>query len=196
MDRNGSLRTAQLVLFARNFIKHPKMLGSLVPSSRFLINEALDRVDWSRTRTVVEYGPGIGNFTTAILARMRPDARLVAIETNEEFVEFMKKEIPDPRLQIVHGSAGDVQRILHSRGHAHADCIVSGIPFSTLPDGVRAEILTASRAALAPNGVFLVYQFSSRVLPDLERIFGSVERRFVPLNILPARLFMCGRKAA
>jgi hypothetical protein len=37
-----------------------------------------------------------------------------------------------------------------------------------------------------------VYQFSSRVLDDLEQTFGPVTRRFEPLNVLPAHLFFCG----
>jgi hypothetical protein len=36
-----------------------------------------------------------------------------------------------------------------------------------------------------------VYQFSTRVLPDLQRIFHYVKRRFEPLNVLPAHLFFC-----
>jgi hypothetical protein len=36
-----------------------------------------------------------------------------------------------------------------------------------------------------------VYQFSSRVLEDLQRIFRYVQRQFEPLNVLPAHLFFC-----
>jgi phospholipid N-methyltransferase len=191
-ERNrSSLRRAQLALFASNFIRHPKMLGSIVPSSRFLVGEVLDRIDWPRANVIVEYGPGVGTFTAEILKRMRPDATLIAIEMNQEFVRFLSEELPDPRLRVVEGSAADIQRILREHGHDRADYIVSGIPFSTMPDDLREAVLRASRAALASDGAFLVYQFSSRVLPDLERIFGTVERRFEPLNILPAQLFFC-----
>jgi phospholipid N-methyltransferase len=123
---------------------------------------------------------------------MRPDATLIAIEMNGDFVRFIRSHLTDPRLRVVEGSAADIQRILGEMGFERANYIVSGIPFSTMPDDVRDAVLRASRAALAPDGAFLVYQFSSRVLPDLERIFGSVERRFEPLNILPAQLFFCG----
>ena len=53
-DRFGSL-----VLFARNFLKHPSMLGWPLPSSRFLINELLKWVDWQKANVIVEYGPGV-----------------------------------------------------------------------------------------------------------------------------------------
>ena len=60
----------QFVLFASNFFKHPKMLGSIIPSSPFLVRRMLGHVDWERTRVLVEYGPGIGTFTREILRQM------------------------------------------------------------------------------------------------------------------------------
>jgi phospholipid N-methyltransferase len=182
-------RGADVLLFARNFFRHPRMLGSLVPSSRFLIRELLDPIRWERARVIVEYGPGVGGITAEILQRMRPDADLIAIETNSEFVSFLRSTLPDKRLHVVEGSAADVQSILRSLGHEHASYVISGIPFSTLPRREREHILKQTRAVLETDGKLAVYQFSSRVLPDLERIFGYVERGFAPLNVLPAHLF-------
>lgn len=189
-------RSEQLLLFARNFFKHPKMLGSVIPSSRFLIDEMLEPVDWSRAGLIIEYGPGVGSFTAEILRRMRPDARLIAVETNPDFVRFLEQKFEDPRLTVVHGSAADTERIVRESGHATADYIVSGVPFSTMPEELRQSILRATRAVLSPDGAFLVYQFSSRVLPDLQKNFEHVARGFEPLNILPAQLFFCNRNGA
>jgi phospholipid N-methyltransferase len=194
MLENGPSRREQLLLFARNFLKHPKMLGSAIPSSRFLVDGVLEPVDWARAHTIVEYGPGVGNFTAELLRRMRPDAMLVVVETNAEFVRFLRRSFSDPRLHVVHGSAAHVDDILAQRGVSRADYIISGIPFATMPRDVRESILRATHRALEPGGSFLVYQFSTRVLPDLQRIFGHVERGFEPLNILPARTFFCETK--
>jgi hypothetical protein len=61
---------------------------------------------------------------------------------------------------------------------------------------VREAILQKTRDVLEPGGAFLVYQFSTRVLQDLKRIFGYVGRKFEPLNVLPAHLFICQPVAA
>jgi phospholipid N-methyltransferase len=188
-------RAAQMVLFARNFLKYPAMLGSVIPSSRFLIEQVLEPVDWNRARVIVEYGPGVGNFTEQILRRMRPDGTLLAVETNPEFVRFLRSSFTDARLQVVHGSAAEVDRILRQRGIGKADYIISGIPFSTMPAPLRESILKTTHAVLDQAGAFLVYQFSARVLPDLRRIFGRVERSFEPFNILPAQMFFCQPRA-
>lgn len=180
-----------LALFAWNFVRHPVMLGSVLPSSPFLIQRLLRQVDWTQVRVVVEYGPGVGTFTREILRRLPDDAVLIALETNEDFVAFLRRSLEDPRLHIVHGSAAEVDRVLAERGLPGADCVISGIPFSTLPEEERERILITTRDVLQPQGALLVYQFSSRVLPALQRVFSSVRRGFEPLNVLPAQIFVC-----
>lgn len=191
MPENVPSRFADALLFARNFVRHPRMLGSIIPSSRFLIKQALEPVDWGRARVIVEYGPGVGTITAQILRRLRPDGHVVAIETNRDFVEFLGAALPDPRLHVVQGSAADVNPILERLGLPAASYIISGIPFSTMPDDLRADIVRKTRAALEPGGAFLVYQFSSRVLPDLQQTFEVVRRGFELLNVPPAHLFVC-----
>ena len=184
-------RSEQILLFGRNFIKHPKMLGSLIPSSRFLVNKVLNEVDWARARVFLEYGPGVGTFTTEILRRMRPDAVVIALETNADFVRFLRGKIHDDRLHVVHGSAADADAALAKLNLSHADYILSGIPYTTIPAEVREVILRKTHSLLHPSGAFLVYQFTRTVLPYLQQVFDSIDQDFEPLNVMPARLFFC-----
>src|SRR6266404_6549032 len=91
--------------FLRGFIKNPVMVGSIIPSSRILIDRMLEPVDWANTRLFVEYGPGVGTFTKPILERLAPDAKLVTIDTNPDFTAYLKERIDDSRLIAVTGSA-------------------------------------------------------------------------------------------
>ena len=185
--------TSSLVLFSRNFIKHPKMLGSLIPSSRFLVNRLLDQVDWSRAGTIVEYGPGVGTFTGEILRRLRPDASLVAIDTNRDFAHYLSRTLRDDRLHVIEGSAADAQSSLQARGLGRADYVISGIPYSTMDPELRGRILRTTHDLLQRDGAFLVYQFTRAVLPYLRQVFPHVQQEFEPRNIMPARLFYCRR---
>jgi phospholipid N-methyltransferase len=184
-------RSEQILLFGRNFIKHPKMLGSLIPSSRFLVNKVLGEVDWAHARVFVEYGPGVGTFTTEILRRMRPDAVLIVLETNADFVRFLRGKIHDDRLHVIHASAADADAALARLNLTHADYVISGIPYTTIPAEVREVILRKTHALLHPNGAFLVYQFTRTVLPYLQQVFARIHQDFEPLNVMPARLFFC-----
>jgi phospholipid N-methyltransferase len=191
MKKTTRSRTVEMLLFAGNFIRHPYMLGSIIPSSRFLVDQVLEPIDWQRARVIVEYGPGVGTITGEILRRMHPDANLVAIETNKAFVRFLPTSLPDPRLHVVHDSAAEVQSVLQRLGLPQASYIISGIPLGSMPERVRANIVANTRAALEPGGSFLVYQFTSRVLPVLQRTFGDVRRGFERRNLPPAQLFVC-----
>lgn len=179
----------QALVFARNFFKNPRMLGSLIPSSRFLIKQLLRDVKWNDVKVIVEYGPGVGTISGEILERMRPDAKLIVFEINDDFVNVMRNRFNDPRLHVLHRSAADVTVALRELGAENADCAVAGIPFSIMKEEDRQAVIRNTHAALRPGGSFLVYQFSSRVKADLEKIFGPVHQGFEPLNILPARLF-------
>ena len=179
----------QWSLFFRQFVKHPGMIGSVIPSSATLVDSMLAQVDWQRTRLFVEYGPGVGTFTRPILERMHPDATLLAVDLNLDFVAWLEAQIRDPRLRVVHGSAADVRRFIAEAGHRQADYILSGIPFSTLPDGVGDSICEETRAALRPGGEFLVYQYSAYVRRLLSAQFDEIVERVEWRNIPPCRTF-------
>ena len=132
---------SSIALFARNFFRYPSMLGSIVPSSPFLVKDIMAQVDWDRARVVVEFGPGVGTITREALKRMRHDAVLLVIELNEDFVQYLSSTIRDPRLRVVHGSAAHVRRILAEQGLAPADYIISSLPYSLLAEEMRREIV-------------------------------------------------------
>lgn len=175
--------------FLKGFLRDPAMVGSIVPTSAVTVEAMLAPVNWADVRVFVEYGPGTGVFTRTILERMRPDAMLIAIDTNEEFVRYLHAEVADHRLRMVHGSAIDVRSIIAAHGHSHADFVLSGLPFSTLPDGVGSAIAQETSMVLRAGGAFLVYQYSARIVRTLHGIFGQIDRGMTIRNIPPCRLF-------
>lgn len=189
--KSAPVPTSAAALFARNFFKYPSMLGSVVPSSRFLVKDLMGQIDWNRARVLVEFGPGVGTITREVLKRMRPDAVLVVIELNEEFVQYLSSAIRDPRLRVIHGSAAHVRRILAEQGLAPADYIVSSLPYSLLAENLRREIVAESRHALKAEGALLVFQYNRTLLPYLRSSFSSVKLGFQLFNILPAMIFHC-----
>lgn len=183
------------LLFLKQFLDRPGMVGSVIPTSRATIRALLDPVDWRDVHCVVEYGPGTGVFTREILRRIGPDARLIAIDTSERFIRHLHATITDSRLDCVHGSAADIEAILAVRGIAQADHVISGLPFSTLPRAVAHAIMDATHRAIRPGGAFLIYQYSRFVLPFLAARFGGVEQARAWRCIPPACLFWAWKQA-
>lgn len=175
-------------IFFRGFVENPRMVGSIIPSSRATIDKMLAPVDWPNCRLFVEYGPGVGTFCQPVLDRLPRDGELLVIDTNPLFIDYLRKTIADSRFHAVLGSAEDVEEIVRSIGHDHADYVLSGLPFSTLPEGVGPAIAAATHRVLREGGAFLTYQFSA-VARDLSaRYFERVDRGFVWANIPPCLL--------
>ena len=176
-------------VFFEGFLQQPVMVGSIIPSSRFTIAKMLGPVKWDECRLFVEYGPGIGTFCRPVLDRLPRDGRLIVIDTNPLFIDYLRATIRDSRFAAVLGSAADVEEIVHDHGHDHADYVLSGLPFSTLPDGVGPAIAAATHRALRPGGAFLVYQFSSRARDYMARHFTRIDAGYEFWNVLPCKLF-------
>lgn len=176
-------------VFLEGFVRNPVMVGSIVPSSDRTIAKMLAPVDWDECKLFVEYGPGVGTFCRPVLDRLRRDGMLIVIDTNPLFIDYLRRTISDSRFVAVHGSAADVEDIVLSHGHDHADYVLSGLPFSTLPDGVGPAIAAATHRVLRPGGAFLVYQFSAKARDFMARHFKRIDQGFEPLNVLPVRLF-------
>lgn len=176
-------------LFLKGFVKNPVMVGAIVASSQYTVRKVLDRVDWDQCKLFVEYGPGVGTFSRPILDRLAPDGKLVVIDTNPDFIRYLKQTIDDPRFSAVLGSAADVKAIINDHGFEHADYIASGLPFSTLPPGVGDKIAAETRAILRPGGAFLVYQYNPSVKNFLTPHFSNIDHAMEWRNVPPAQLW-------
>lgn len=178
-----------LGIFLRQFLKSPGAVASPLPSSRRMVARLLHHVPWEQIETFVEFGPGTGSFTAHILAHLRADARLFAIDTEEGFTAHLRERFRDDRLVPLRGSAADVTALLGRHGVARADCILSGLPFSSIPETDRHRIIGQSARLLAPHGLFLAYQVRRTIEPHLRACFNLVERRREWLNLPPCHLF-------
>ncbi|MBH5323531.1 class I SAM-dependent methyltransferase [Aurantiacibacter sediminis] len=175
-------------VFFKGFLEEPRMVGSVIPSSKVTIDAMLDPLDWGNCKLFVEYGPGVGTFCPHILDRLPRGGELLVIDTNPLFIDYLRKTFGDSRFHAVLGSAEDVEAIVKSIGHDHADYVLSGLPFSTLPDGVGENIAAATYRVLREGGAFLTYQFKGVARDLTARHFPRVETGFVWRNIPPCIL--------
>jgi phospholipid N-methyltransferase len=195
----GERRSAKLVrrvsqamgpagVFFQGFVEHPKMVGSIIPSSASTIQKMLAPVNWGGCKLFVEYGPGVGTFCRPVLDRLPRGGELVVIDTNPLFIDYLKRTISDSRFHAVLGSAENVEDIVRSLGHEQADYVLSGLPFSTLPDGVGPAIVAATHRVIRPGGAFLTYQFSTVARDLTARHFERVDTGMTWLNVPPCLL--------
>ncbi len=170
------------------FLRNPELVGSIIPSSRFLERRLIEIADLANARLVVELGPGTGGTTRAILAALSDNAKLIALEINEEFVSLLKAE-SDPRLIVHQGSAEHLPQVLRHYTPVQPDVVISGIPFSTMPSNLGKRIIQAVWTSLAPGGRFVAYQFRDQVAMLGRQLLGKPEIEIELLNVPPVRIY-------
>ncbi len=167
--------------FVHQFIRNPRKMGSITPSS-----EALCRAMIASVECVAELGAGDGVLTRWILDQMSPDATLDAFEISNTLADKLVA-MDDPRMTVRTCSAEYLS--------GEYDVIFSGLPLLSLPPELREAILRAVYNALGPKGVFVQFQYTSLTQPDLSRYF-TWERQRVLKNVPPAWVYRCTRHYA
>jgi phospholipid N-methyltransferase len=196
MSASTPERQDHILAFFRGFLEKPKQVGSIIPSSRFMEKRLVRIAEIEKASVVVELGPGTGGTTRAMLSRMQPDARLLAVEINPHFVKLLHRTIPDPRLIVHEGSAAEIGQALAQHGLSAADVILSGIPFSTMDRQLGLSILRSVDANLAPSGRFVAYQFRDRVEDLGRQVLGAPSVQVELLNVPPMRIYRWNKPAA
>lgn len=174
------------------YLADPKGVAALTPTSKAVVARVVAKVPAGAQR-IVEFGPGSGVLTRALLDRVGPEGRIVAIEANAGFAARLTETLDDPRLTVVHDTAARVGEIASKTALGPADCALSGIPFFWLsPEAARA-IVAATHAVLAPGGSFVTYQMfylpRRRLQAHLEHCFREVRAELDLRNLPPQRLY-------
>jgi phospholipid N-methyltransferase len=195
MPAKTRLQPDHRLAFLQGFLKSPKQVGSIIPSSRFLERRVVRAAEIANASLVVELGPGTGGTTRALLRAMSPKARLLAIEIDPRFVELLART-QDPRLIVHEGSASAIEAALADHALPAPDVIISGIPFSTMTRSVGEQILRSVYDALEPGGLFVAYQVRDRVESLGRSVFGRAQVQTEILNMPPMRVYRWEKQRA
>lgn len=194
MARQLHAGLADRALFLREFLKRPRQVGSIIPSSRFLERRIVQMAEIRTARLVVELGAGTGGTTRALLGAMAADAKLLVIEISPQLCERVNR-IQDARLVVHCGGAHELEAVLASHGLAAPEAVVSGIPFSTMNRSVGMQVLRVISAMLIPGGRFVAYQVRDQVNTLTSPLMGSAQIEVELFNIPPVRLYRWEKQA-
>jgi phosphatidylethanolamine/phosphatidyl-N-methylethanolamine N-methyltransferase len=146
---------SDLALFRRRLLKNPRQISAIAPSSRTLAR-AMTLGLGPKSGPVVEFGPGTGRFTEAILARGVAPQDLTLFELDEEFVTHLRQKFPG--VAVHHLPAQEAARLVPSG----VSTVISGLPLLSMPPEVRTGIVGAAFAILAPRGRYVQFTYGPR----------------------------------
>jgi phosphatidylethanolamine/phosphatidyl-N-methylethanolamine N-methyltransferase len=190
------------MLLASRFFRSPRTIGALAASSRTMGREMVADLPRDRPVTIVELGPGTGVLTRAIVDRIAPGSRFVAIDLESTFVEKLRRRWP--AVDFVCGSAADLAALATDRQLGPVDHIISGLPFASIAVADTRRILDGVERTLRPEGTFTTFQYVHSYPVPSARMFrrdmslrmgGPPTRRLVVRNFPSAFILTWTRTA-
>jgi phospholipid N-methyltransferase len=71
------------LLFLYKFMRAPRQIGSITPSSVFLAKKMLEPVQWNQVRSVAELGAGTGAITRQLAQVLHKEAKVLLFEKDQ-----------------------------------------------------------------------------------------------------------------
>ncbi len=178
--------------FFQGWVRRPKAVGSIVPTSAVTAREMASVIDPASGLPVLEIGPGTGVITRAILARGIKPENLYAVEYSPEFVRHLRRLCPG--VNVIEGDAFNLAATLGDNSGLVFDSVISGVPLLNFPVARRVAYLESllDRIPAGRPVVQLTYGPLSPVPPG--RGDYTVEHfHFVVRNIPPTQLWIYRR---
>lgn len=154
----------QQIQFIKGYLKEPKVVGALIPSSPALAN-ALCR-PYRRSNgpvRVLEVGAGTGAVTRRIGELLRNDDELHICEVCPRFADILEEKLLATPLFSSAMATGRVRMI---RGPVqgielenHYDFIISGLPFTVFTLEDVEDVFDTVRKSLKPGGIFSYFEY-------------------------------------
>ncbi len=178
--------------FLYQFIVNPKTVGAILPSSSYLGDRMMERIDFKKAKYIVEYGPGTGVFTEKLIKNRDPTTVILLVENNKEFYSLLKEKYKEEgNLFIVSGSAENIEQYLRKFNIPYVDYVISGLPFSSLPKNVSSKILLNTTKILKEDGRFITFQYTKLKKAFIKQFFTKIDMKREFRNFPPAYIFSC-----
>ena len=186
--------------FVSAFLREPIKVGAVWPSSAQLSRAVAGACEFAPRDTIVELGPGTGNFTQLLTARLDESGRLVALELSETNVAVLRHRFP--RGEIIFDSAEHLMKYVKPQS---ARCVVSGLAWGNMLPALQDRIMRAVVDSLVPGGQFVAFAYvHARWFPTTLRFRRLMFREFARVetthiiwrNLPPAYVYRCWREGS
>ena len=173
-------------LFLRELARDPQGISAMAPSSPRLARAMAAGLD-ARSGRIVEFGPGTGVFTRALLANGVPPENLTLFEVNPAFARHLALGFPGVRV------VNDGAQTVAAHCAAGVAAVISGLPLLSFPPALCRAIYAGAIAVLSPRGMIRQFTYGPRApLPDDIRAalgLGVARGRRIWWNLPPARVY-------
>lgn len=180
------------IKFLVEYLKAPRAVGAIAPSSKNLAEKMVRDIDFDNARCIVEYGPGTGVFTKKLVELKKSDTILLLIEYNKDFYRHLNDKYNKyDNIICINDSAENIDKYLQKYKIDKVDYIVSGLPFASLPKNVSEKILIKTMNVLKKDGLFITFQYTLFKKEFIASYFKKIKIDREIINLPPAYILKC-----
>ena len=174
--------------FAKSLINKPKTVGAIAPTSARMAAKMASVIRPDSGLPVLEFGPGTGVITKAILATGIAPENVVSIEYSADFLSGLRRRYS--HVNFVHGDAFEISKIAADLGIERFDCVISALPLLNFAMTQRIRLINASLEMIEPGRPMVQFSYSPRPpVPPRTRHFSVSHLDTIIRNIPPARIW-------
>lgn len=188
-------RLKEEIRFFGQWLREPVATGSVFPTGKALARAMAAYVPLGSDLPVLELGPGTGSVTAAMLESGIAPERIVSIEYNREFIDYLRPRFPG--VTFIHGDAFDLGEALRGRTERPYCAALSGLPLLNFPKQRRSAFVEGCLSKLEPAAPLV--QFTYGPLPPTPADPGHYSvspTSWIVKNMPPARLFVYRAEAS
>lgn len=181
-------------LFFRQWLRSPKSMGSVIPSSRALAKAVAAEVAWQPGQYVVELGGGTGAISQGLIDRGIPRDRLIVIELDGALHAYLKERLTG--CLVIQGDATRLPEILARQHVGEIGTVISGLPMVGMPFEFQQAIIDQGFKVMPKGSYMLQYSYSPiPPIPAAKLGVGAKIARYVLWNFPPAAVWKYTKKA-
>lgn len=170
------------LLFLSAFMRSPRSVGSVAPSSPSLGRVMARHIDIAKPGVVIELGGGTGSISRALLDNGIAPERLIVLERDVNLYRHLCREVP--KATIIHGDALNLKEILADLKVERVNTVVSCIPMLTLPPEVQHDLYRVSFDVMdGTDGEILQYTYGIGC-PVAKKVLHQLDAKGKPVNVV------------
>lgn len=183
---------SDIAFFLRQLARNPMQTSAIAPSSALLARAMVAGLG-PNSGPVVEFGPGTGAFTRAILKSGVLARDITLFELNPEFAVRLRARFPGVTVHLA--GAQDIAKYCPP----DVGTIISGLPLLSMPTAVCRAIVGGAFSVLRPGAAMV--QFTYGTNPPIAKAtlaalgLTAVRRTKVWINLPPATVYAFRRRA-
>ena len=178
-------------IWYKNLLENPTEIAALFPCSTETGKLMTAHLEGMDEGYILELGSGMGAITECILQRQVPEDKLILIEKNKNFADYLSQKYRNAN--VFAEDAANAKTLLEAQGICEVRHIVCSLPFVIMQQEQQLSILDVIFKLLHPQGCvsmvtyFIRCPISKKVLDQYNKsseLFG-----FTMKNIPPAYVY-------